>query len=208
VTLTGRVILVRILIVVCLASAAYGQPVAGPSDTSFRVDERIHYFLHRTFSLQRLALLGVDTAIDHLLESPSAWGRAPESFTYRYSSSFGKRMVRNSIELGAGIALGEDTRFRQSQERGFVKRVRFAATSTLLARHADGNRGFAYSRLAATTGGILISSSWYPCRRSPHYYAEQVGYAYLDHLQNSLLTEFSPDMIRLGKRVRSRIFGK
>ena len=155
-----------------------------------------------------MAMLGVDSAFDQFMREPREWGRGADGFGYRYGSAFGRRFVRNSIELGAGIAFKEDTRFRPSGEKGLMRRFRFAAANAFLARGPDGERTFAYSRLAATVGGPLIASTWHPCSRSPGYYAESVGYGYLGHLQNSLLTEFSPDMIRLGKKVRARFLSR
>lgn len=153
-----------------------------------------------------MTLLGADTAVDQLLDASREWQPGASGFHVRYTSSFGERIVRNSIELGAGMALGEDTRFRPSHKGSIGSRLGFAASSAVLARNGEGRRGFSYARLAATVGGTLITSVWRPCANSPQHYMGEIGFGYLGHLQNSLLTEFSPDLLRLGRRVRSAIF--
>jgi hypothetical protein len=199
---------VRLAIFAVCGTAAFAQqPPAGPA-AAFSLEDRMKHYVHRTYSWQRMAILGVDSAFEQVTREPREWGRGPAGFGYRYGSGFGRRLVRNSIELGAGIALREDTRFHPSQEKGLWRRIRYASLNSLMARTDAGGRTFSYARLSATVGGPLIASTWHPCRRSPSHFAESVGFGYLSHLQNSLLTEFSPDMIRLGKRVRLRLMGR
>jgi hypothetical protein len=188
--------------------SALAQPQPDPAAAEFSINDRWQYYVQRTYSWERLALLGADASFDHMFRQPWQWRRTSRGFLYRYGSGFGRRTVRNSIELGAGIVLREDTRFQPSGEQAIPKRLQFAATNALLARKAGGHRGFAYSRLAAAAGGFLVASTWHPWRRSPEHFAESIGYSYLGHLEESLFTEFSPDMIRIGKRVRLRILGK
>jgi hypothetical protein len=181
---------------------AYAQAPPAP----FTVEDRLNHYVHRTFSPERMALLGADTAVEQLFDRSHDWHSGSRGFMHRYSSNFGSRLVRNSIELGAGMALGEDTRFEVSGKSGFASRLAFAASGSVLARDGQGKRGFSYARLAATVGGTLITSIWRPCANSPRHHMEEIGSGYLGHLQNSLLTEFSPDLLRFGKKVRTAIF--
>ncbi len=155
-----------------------------------------------------MASLGADAALDHLLFDPHAWARGPEGFLCRYSYSFGGRIVRNSLELGSGILLHEDTRLRASHEQSFLARLRFASTQAVLAQDAQGHRKFAYSRLIATAGGILACAALHPRHRRSEEFLAGMADSYLGHLQNSLLTEFSPDLLRFGRKVRLKILGQ
>jgi hypothetical protein len=168
----NKVIFVRVVLLLLFGSAAFAQV---QRSKQFPIEERWRHYVHRTYSWQRMALLGLDTAVDHALQEPYEWGRSPESFTYRYSSSFGRRVVQNSIELGAGIRLREDTRFAPSRKEGFLRRVGAAATSAVMARNERGNRRFSYARLAATAGALLVTSTWHPCGRSPEQLLGRVG---------------------------------
>jgi hypothetical protein len=189
-----------------IGALAQSQP--DESASAYTVDARVRYYLYRTYSWQRMAGLGVDSALDHLVFDPHAWDRGADGFACRYSSSFGGRVVRNSIELGTGILFHEDTRFRESRERTFFARLRFATAGAVLAYGPEGERRFAFSRLAATTGGILICSTWRPRRNLYGKLAGNIADSYFSHWQNSMLTEFSPDMVRFGKRVRLKVLGK
>lgn len=192
-----------ILVFLLFAAPALAQ-TAQPVST----EERLRYYVHRTYGWERIALMGADTVLDQVLKEPREWGREPQDFAYRYSSRFGRRIVRNSIELGAGILFREDTRLRPSGKRGFWERFRYASTNAFLAPRGDGHRTFSYARLASTTGGILIPSTWQPCERTPERYLMRMGNAYFSHWQNSLLTEFSPDLLQFGKKVRAKVFGR
>ena len=126
---------------------------APPSATPrYEWKDRWSYYLHRTYSWQRMSLLAADTAFDHLMGEPGEWARDPECYAWRYGSAFGHRVVRNTIELGAGAALGEDARFRLSQAAGFRARVRYAAIQAFAGYRGE-RRVFAYSRLAGAIGG-------------------------------------------------------
>jgi hypothetical protein len=169
---------------------------------------RWQHYVHRTFSWQRMAFLAGDTAIDQCLGSPSQWDRRPSSFGVRYSAAFGRRLVNNTIELGAGLALHEDARFKVSGRRGFRSRLIYALAGSVAGEDSAGHRRFAYSRLIATVGGNALSATWYPGSRTPGRFGAAIGDGYLGHLQNSLLTEFGPDLARVGKRIRRRVLAR
>jgi hypothetical protein len=185
-----------------------GQTPPDEADPGFSLEQRLQSYVYRTYSWQRLSMLGADSAADHLVFDPRAWDRGPDGFACRYASSFGGRIVRNSIELGTGILFHEDVRFKASGKESFPARLRFAAFGALLGEDGQGNRRFAYSRLAATVGGILICSTWHPHPHPYQRFAEGIADSYFSHLQNSLMTEFSPDMVRFGRKMRVRVLGK
>jgi hypothetical protein len=202
-----RVICVRTIVLTLFSTCLLAQTQLAET-TGFSTEERVRLYVYRTYSWQRMTWLGADVAFDQLVGNSRQWGQGPSSFANRYASCFGGRVAHNSIELGAGILFKEDTRYKPSNERTFIKRLRFAFTNTFLAQTDGGNRRFAYSRLAATVGGTLVASTWHPERRSPQDLMQTIGTGYLGHLQNSLLTEFTPDMVRAGQKMRARFFGR
>jgi hypothetical protein len=189
----------------CCSGARAQAPSAS---TTFDWEQRWHHYLYRTYSWQRLSLLSAETSLDHLLRQPREWDRAPDSYGYRLASGLGRRMVRNTIELGAGAALGEDTRFRASGKRAFGARIRYAFLQAFMAYGRDGKPRFAYSRLAATMGGMAVISSWGPQPVNAQMYFERVGFDFLGQLENSFLAEFGDDMKSVGRSVRKRVFRK
>ena len=180
---------------------------SSPPVAAFDWEQRWQHYVYRTYSWQRLSLLAVDSGVDHVLGEPREWGRGPYSFGYRFAAGFGKRVVRNSIELGAGAALREDLRFRPSRDLRFRGRIRHAFLQAFAAYQGEHMR-FGYSRLASTTGGVLTGSLWDPCPLTAGRFFERVGSGYLGHLENSFLAEFEGDMKAMGRRVRRAVLRK
>jgi hypothetical protein len=202
------VILPAVVCALVAAGALLAQEQPAAAETPLTAQDRLNQYVRRTFSWQRMAMLGADTVVDQLLDGSHQWHPGARGYFHRYSSSFGGRLVRNSIELGAGMALGEDTRFQQSHKHGLFTRLGYAASNTVMARDNQGKREFSYARLAATVGGTLITTVWRPCSSTPQHYFGEIGSGYFSHLQNSLLAEFTPDLVRFGKKMRTAILKK
>jgi hypothetical protein len=178
---------------------------ASPAVDPFTTDQRIQYFVRRTFSWERMTLLGADTAASYLTGGSSRWGSGAPGFASRYGDSFGRRILRNSMELGLGMALREDARYKPSAESGIRKRLRYATLHALTATVPDGTTRLAYSRIAAGFGAEFISSRWTPERGPRGEWALNAAWCLLDRFPNSYLSEFSPDLTRFGKRVVRKI---
>jgi hypothetical protein len=194
------------LYLLLLCGGAPGQTPSPP--TTFDWGQRWHYYVYRTYSWQRLSILSAETVWDHMMREPREWDREADSYGYRLGAALGRRMVRNTIELGAGAALGEDTRFRASGNRAFGSRIRYAFIQAFTAYDRDGKRRFGYSRLAGTMGGMAVISCWGPQPFGAQQYFERVGFDFLGHLENSFLSEFGDDMKAVGRSVRKKVFRK
>ncbi|MFB3829887.1 MAG: hypothetical protein ACE15B_24170 [Bryobacteraceae bacterium] len=184
-----------LLVLFAFSARAQHQPTSS---------ERWRYYLHRTYSPERLGLLGADSGLAYLLNDPGEWGRTPHSLAYRYAAGFGTRVVRNTAEFAAGAALGEDIRYRPSTARGFRARVLHAAAQAFVGRRAEG-RGFAWSRAAGAAGGMLVSSAWSPRPLTAPRLFEAVAFGFVGQIENNLLSEFAGDMKSLGRRFRAKI---
>ena len=154
-----------------------------------------------------MGFLAVDTTFDYLTGDARDCDRSAAGYGCRYGSNLGSRIVRNSIELGAGAVLNEDTRFRPSGAKTFGARIRFATLQAFEADHG-GERRFAYSRLAATLGGVVAVSLWRGRGISGWRLAAGIEDSYTSHLENSFLTEFNDDLKGLGRRVWKATLGK
>ena len=84
---------------------------------------------------------------------------------------------------------------------GFGPRIRFALTPALLARGPDGSFRPAYSRFAGTLGGIAVYSAWQGHPITTRHVALELTWAMSSSFQDALLTEFSPDLRRLSRRL-------
>src|ERR1700730_520896 len=161
-------------------------------------------YLDRTFGWQTLSWLATDTAIDHLRSRPE-WGRGPGGFGCQYASGFGRRLISNSVELGVGLALHEDTRFHLSGRSGLMPRMRYAMAHAFLASAPGGKFEPAYARFAAITSSALIAPSWHRQTLSASGFFLDLSSGMLGQLQNSVLYEFGPDLQRFGQKIRKKV---
>src|SRR3954454_11210394 len=171
-----------------------------PPPHPFSNPQRIQYFIQRTFSWQKMTMLGAESAFDHATGGAAKWGGGPFGIASRYGDTFGKRLTRNSIELGLGVALHEDPRYKLSHQAGIVKRLRYATRHALLATTPDGRLTPAYSTFAAALGTEAISAAWSPRPQSAADIFGNAGWSLLDRFPNSYLDEFTPDLIAVGRQ--------
>jgi hypothetical protein len=194
------------LIVFFAAGAAADDIEAAQADASSTTPQRFQYYLARTYSWQRMSWLAADTGLDRLLGS-TEWGRGFDGYGCTYASSFGRRVINNSVEFGAVLALKQDTRYRPSHLTGFLPRVRYAAFHAFLATGEGGRIEPAYARFAGIAGGALIAPAWHRHTLSASGFGQDMAFSALDQVQNSLLTEFSPDLERMGRKIQRKILG-
>ncbi|MCU1258880.1 MAG: hypothetical protein JWO80_1765 [Bryobacterales bacterium] len=171
--------------------------------------ERLNDYVFRTYTdPARLCWLLVDSAKDTWYKDPHQWDRSAESYSYRVASGWGRRVVKNTVQLGFETALHEDSRYRPSNERGLRKRVLFAVSHSVLAYKPDGAVEPAYGRLAAGVVTAVISSTWHPQSVRPGTLLGGIGQCALDRAGNNLLTEFEPDLKYFGRKTWNQVFRK
>jgi hypothetical protein len=118
----------------------------------------------------------------------------------RVASGWGRRIVRNTMQLAFESALHEDSRYRRSQETGFRPRVWFALSHSLLAYKPDGSTEPIYGKLAAGVVGAAVSSTWHPQAIDQQALFCGIAHSILDWAGSNLLTEFEPDLRNFGRR--------
>jgi hypothetical protein len=188
---------------VAAAVLALSPLQAEEQQPAFGWEQRWRYYLHRTYSFERVALLGVDTAIEHAM-GPRGCGRHPRCYPDRYGYAFARRIARTSIEFGAGGLLDEDTRRSPSGLSGLRNRITYAVKHAYLARNSEGEYRLAYSRFAGTVGAIAVASAWDQKRFWQPGLAGGIADAMSAYVQDSLLAEFEPDIRRIGLRFARR----
>ena len=181
---------------ICVMGMAGGVSAQAPP--AFTWDERLQSYLHGTHSWQRLTVAGAGAGLDHLRREPRCWDRGANSFARRYGAGMARRAVHDTIELGAGALLNEDTRFRPSGAASFRARLRHAALETF--RTSGDNPRLAYARLLGTAGAVLLAPAIYPAPMSVPHFFQGAGWGYLGRMGSSFLTEFSGDLKKMGPR--------
>ena len=196
----------RVLVLSILGAALLGaQPQQ--LDEPFTASARWAHYFHRTYSPSRMALLSLDTAVDHALRDPGCWGFTPDAYGRRYARAFERRVIRNSVELAGGLLTGEDLRYRPSGSHVFHVRVWHAVRSSVTAQMPDGSKRPAYTRFVAGTVANITTVNWTRQPVQPAWLAGSLGWSTLGQVQTNLLDEFSPELRRAGSRIWKRVRG-
>lgn len=185
---------------VCLMALSLHS--ARPSER-FGWNARLDHYLRRTYHPRRMSLLAGETAFEHAIGDPSEHGPGAGGFGRRYSIAFSSRIVQNTVEFAAAGLLDEDYRYRASGQRGLGRRLKHALLHPLFT--SGGRHRFAASRAIATASGSIFSGATRGRPLTAGYLAPDIGFAYLGHMQNSLLAEFEDDLKAYGKRLVQRL---
>ncbi|MES1261168.1 MAG: hypothetical protein ABUS49_05465 [Acidobacteriota bacterium] len=198
-----------VLLLAGFALPAAGQLAPAPPADYPDMRERFNAYLFRTYTdPARFAWLLVDSATDHWSRSPREWDRSAESYSYRVASGWGRRIIRNTAQLGFETVLHEDSRYRRSGEVGFGRRIRFAILHSVLAYKPDGSVEPMYGRMAAGVVAAATASTWHPQSISAAHLLNGVGQAAFDRAGSNLLTEFEPDLKNFGRKTWKSFHGK
>ena len=125
-------------------------------------EERFHYFLKGTFSVESLARSAAGAGILQWTDTPSEWQQGAEGYAKRYANSYAQHIMRQTIMYGASDLLDEDNRYVPSGRSGVGPRLKYAIESTFLARRHDGTRRLSFSRLGSYAAVSFISREWQP----------------------------------------------
>ncbi len=179
-----------------------------PASGSLEWQDRWDSYVQRTYSWQRVGMLGVETAFDQMFNLEKC-GRPPYCFPHSFGRAMASRVASTSLELGAGALFREDIRRRPSGLTGIRKRAIFALIHAPLARGPDGQWRPAYSRFVGTAGAFVVSSEYAGRPLTGSRVAQAFGWSMADYLQCAVLTEFEPDIRRIGmgllKRVQTKV---
>ena len=150
----------RMLAIVLCGGALMAEP------PPFTNRERLRRYVHQLIGP---AAVGRTTALS-LFEwgrgRPPDWSQDADGFGRRLAWSYGRLVTQQTIELGAGAALGEDTRYFRMGEGSTVRRTWHALASTVIWHTPSGSPRPAWARLGGIYGGAMESMRWYPDRNT------------------------------------------
>jgi hypothetical protein len=124
--------------------------------------QRWHRYFTDLVSPAAVIETAAGAGITQLTDTPSEWQQGATGYGYRFANSFGIHVVRATIRNGAAALLHEDNRYIPSGATGFGPRLKYALTSTVLARSRDGSRHVSASAISGFVGGAFISRAWQP----------------------------------------------
>jgi hypothetical protein len=173
-----------------------------PLDYHFPTNgQRIRAGLRDTFGPRALLVSALVAGTHHLANDPPEWRQGTEGYGRRLASRVGRLAIQNSMELGLGVALQQDLRYRRCDCDGFLRRTGHALISNFTAHTRDGRRTFTIAKVASRYAGAMISTAWYPDRYTAG--GDGVRLGTLSIASGTLLNvvrEFWPDIRRLFRR--------
>ena len=166
--------------VVALATLLVGPPKIAAQDVTLGIDpapivpqqaktkyvpitgkQRLVWFVRSTAGVESLLFAGPfsagwGTAFDRPPEYNTSW----EGFGQRYGMRLTGVSTGNAMEATLGSLWGEDPRYFRTEGQPFKKRVVNIIDLTFRAYREDGERHFAYARLAGNVGNNFLSNTW------------------------------------------------
>jgi hypothetical protein len=123
--------------------------------------QRLKWFALSTVGVESLlvagpASAGLGTAFDRPHEYNTSW----EGFGQRYGMRLTGISTGNAMEASLGAIWGEDPRYFRTEGQPFKKRAVNVIDLTFRAYRSDGDRHFAYARLAGNVGNNFLSNTW------------------------------------------------
>lgn len=123
--------------------------------------QRLIWFTRSTVGVESLVFAGPvtagwGTAFHHPPEYNTSW----EGFGQRYGMRLTGVSTGNAMEASLGALWGEDPRYFRTEGQPFKKRVVNVLDLTFRAYRDDGERHFAYARLAGNVGNNFLSNTW------------------------------------------------
>jgi len=145
--------------------AAPDATMAGPQRSEFvpmTQRERLRHYFKSAFGVEGLVLSTTGAGVSQWMNTPSEWGQGAEGYARRFGNSYAQHMIRSTLTYGTSSVLHEDNRYIPSDQSGFAPRLKYAITSSFLARRDDGSRHLSISRLSSYLATAFISREWQP----------------------------------------------
>jgi hypothetical protein len=137
-----------------MAASAYGQ-----DDNHFRD------FRDKLIWKGPLIKTAISALYGEAINSPREWGRGIDGFGKRAGSSFAKRAVKATVELGVSEWTHEDLHFRRLGEGSFFGRVKHSMLGTFWVRRDNGmGHTLAVGRITGAFAAGQVARTWMPAR--------------------------------------------
>ncbi|MEJ2108314.1 MAG: hypothetical protein P8Z37_00070 [Acidobacteriota bacterium] len=159
--------------------------------------EKLNYYAHSTYGFSSFLRSAASAGIKQGTDSIPEWGQGIEGYSARFASSFGRRIIKNSIHQGMGGLLHEDPRYFRSGRSGIWSRSLYAASQTFVSHKDSGETCFAYAHVFGTVSSVFISHTWYPeNKRTVEGYASYIATSFGFDAVINIAREFWPDIKR------------
>jgi hypothetical protein len=136
--------------------------------------------------------------LDQWNDKPDLWEQGGSGYGLRYGNIFGQYTIERTVTFGLSSALDEDNRYFNSGKKGLGRRIWYAVTGSVLARHHDGHRSIAFSHLGGIAAGAFVARAWLPKdQNSIGDAATSFGLTMAGNVGADVFKEFFPDIIHV-----------
>jgi hypothetical protein len=131
-------------------------------------------------------------------QSPPEWGQGGDGFGRRLASSYGRRVIKNTVDLGVSGWRGETMSYvRCGLCAGAWQRLAYALRSGFVRPTQDGGTTLAAGRLTGALAGGFVPMLWYPdSQNGPGHAALRSATSIGLDVGKNVLQEFWPDLKR------------
>ena len=155
-------------------------------------DNHLQDFKRKLIWKGPLAKTVASALFTEITNSPHEWGRGIDGFGKRVGSSFGKRAVKASVELGVSEWTHEDLHYHRLGTGSVMRRVKHAVVTTYWVPRDNGpGHTLAAGRIAGTFAAPQVARLWMPDRVATFGAATQsAGYSMGLDVGLNLIYEF------------------
>ncbi len=160
--------------------------------------KNLEHYVHSTFGPEAGLGAAASAAWGLWHRSPPEWGQGGDGFGRRLASSYGRRAIKNTVDLGVSSWRGETMSYvRCGACRGAWPRLLYALRSGFVRPAQDGGTTLAAGRLTGAFASGFAPMLWYPDSRDGpgHAVLRSATCIGLDVGKN-VLKEFWPDLKR------------
>jgi hypothetical protein len=136
-------------------------------------------------------------AVDQSHNKPPEWGQGWGPYGQRVANIEGQYVIQKSVTYVISSALHEDNRYFGSGNQALGLRLKYAVTSSFLARHDNGKLYVSISEVCGVAAGAFGAMAWLPeSQRTAGDAAVSFGITMGGNAAVSILKEFMPDLFR------------
>jgi hypothetical protein len=164
--------------------------------------ERLTWFVGSTVGVESLAFAGPFSAgWGTAFKSPPEYPANITGFAQRYGMRLTGVSTGNAMNVTLGAIWGEDPRYFRAPDEPFKKRVVNVLDLTFRAYYRDGERHFAYARLAGNAGSSFLSNTWrVPSETDWQSAVSRILFGIGGYAASNAFSEFLPDVFKLMRR--------
>jgi hypothetical protein len=124
--------------------------------------EKFRFYLRSTYGPASFAYTFAGSWINQTRDMVPEWGQGMEGYGKRFGSSYGQKVVKNSIRLGLVDLMQEDPRYFASSRSGIWSRTEYAIGQAFISHKDSGGIRVGYSKFISSFAASYVAHQWYP----------------------------------------------